>query len=265
MINISEKYRFKALASEVFARDATDSAIRDAWSEIAIAWHTLANRVAQESGTVPHHHWNQMAPPPSYHGRWSRLTGGGAMCAKCVEIDKTIQRYRLILLSVSDQITIDRTKDLIADLQTQKSALHPEQAQWGMGLENLLVILVVEDDPLIQSVVEESLTDGGFEIVIASSGESAVELLDVANGKYRALVTDINLGRDNIDGWDVARHAREIDPNFPVIYMSGKDADDWASQGVPNSIMLAKPFAPAQLVTAVSQLLNASPPPAPTA
>jgi DNA-binding response OmpR family regulator len=129
-----------------------------------------------------------------------------------------------------------------------------------MGLENLLVILVVEDDHLVQSVVEEGLTDGGFEIVIASSGENAVELLDASEGKYRALVTDINLGRDNMDGWDVARRAREIDPHFPVVYMSGKDVDDWASKGVPNSIMLAKPFASAQLVTAVSQLLNASPP-----
>jgi DNA-binding response OmpR family regulator len=135
-------------------------------------------------------------------------------------------------------------------------------ATGGDGVENLLVILVVEDDQLIQSVVEETLTDGGFEIAIASSGENAVELLDASEGKYRALVTDINLGRDKIDGWDVARHAREIDPKFPVIYMSGKDADDWASKGVPNSIMLAKPFAPAQLVTAVSQLLNAGPPPA---
>jgi DNA-binding response OmpR family regulator len=127
-------------------------------------------------------------------------------------------------------------------------------------VENLPVILVVEDDQLIQGVVEESLADGGFEIVIASSGENAVELLDASEGKYRALVTDINLGRGSIDGWGVARHGREIDPNFPVVYMSGKDADDWASKGVPNSIMLAKPFAPAQLVTAVSQLLNASPP-----
>jgi DNA-binding response OmpR family regulator len=129
-------------------------------------------------------------------------------------------------------------------------------------VENIPVILVVEDDQLIQSVVEESLTDGGFEIVIASSGENAVELLDASEGKFRALVTDINLGQDKIDGWDVARHAREIDPHFPVVYMSGKDADDWASKGVPNSIMLAKPFAPAQLVTAVSQLLNTGTPPA---
>jgi len=84
-------------------------------------------------------------------------------------------------------------------------------------------------------------------------------LLDSADGKYRALVTDINLGRDKLNGWDVARHAREIDPGFPVIYMSGDSAEDWASKGVPNSVMLSKPFAPAQLVTAVSQLLNTGP------
>ena len=124
-------------------------------------------------------------------------------------------------------------------------------------MENLPVILV---DQLVQSIVEESLTDGGFETVIASSGENAVELLDASEGKFRALVTDINLGSGKIDGWDVARHAREIDPDFPVVYMSGKDADDWASKGVPNSIMLTKPFAPAQLVTAVSHLLNTGSP-----
>jgi DNA-binding response OmpR family regulator len=123
-------------------------------------------------------------------------------------------------------------------------------------LGNLPVILVVEDDHLIQSIVEEALTDGGFEIVVASSGEQAMELLDTSGGKFRALVTDINLSGDKLNGWDVARHAREINPEFPVVYMSGDSAEDWASQGVPNSIMLAKPFAPAQLVTAVSQLLN---------
>jgi hypothetical protein len=48
MVNVSERFRFKAQASEVFARNATDSAIREAWTEIAIEWHALANRVAQE-------------------------------------------------------------------------------------------------------------------------------------------------------------------------------------------------------------------------
>jgi DNA-binding response OmpR family regulator len=126
-------------------------------------------------------------------------------------------------------------------------------------LEDQLVILVIEDDQAIQSIVDEALTEGGFEPAIAASGEEAVTLLKGGLTKYRALVTDIGL-RGRMDGWEVAQQARKIDPAFPIIYMSGAHAEDWASKGVPNSIMLAKPFAPAQLVTAVSQLLNSGPP-----
>ena len=123
-------------------------------------------------------------------------------------------------------------------------------------MEDLPVVLVVEDEHFIQGIVEEALNDGGFETVIASSGEQAIELLNGEGGKHRALVTDINLEKGKLDGWDVARCAREIDPEFPVVYMTGDKAEEWASKGVPNSILITKPFAPAQLVTAVSQLLN---------
>jgi len=123
----------------------------------------------------------------------------------------------------------------------------------------MLVIMVVEDDQSIQGIIEEALGDGGFEPAIAASGEEAVTLLKGSRGKYRALVTDINL-KGRMDGWEVAKHAREIDPEFPIIYMTGQSADQWPSNGVPNSVLLTKPFAPAQLVTAVSQLLNSGTP-----
>jgi CheY-like chemotaxis protein len=122
------------------------------------------------------------------------------------------------------------------------------------------MILVVEDDRTIQSLVEEVLSDSGFESAIAASGEEAVTLLRGYGSHYRALVTDINL-RGTMDGWEVARQAREINPAFPIVYMTGAAADEWASHGVPNSILLTKPFAPAQLVTALAQLLNAGSPP----
>ena len=48
------------------------------------------------------------------------------MCEKCVEIDKTIERYRQIERSIMDQLTVDRTKELIAELEAQKAALHPD-------------------------------------------------------------------------------------------------------------------------------------------
>ena len=126
-------------------------------------------------------------------------------------------------------------------------------------MSDLPVILVVEDDASVQTIVEEALTDGGFEPAIAASGEEAVTLLMGIKGKYRALVTDIQL-RGVMDGWEVAKRAREIDPEFPIVYVTGGNAAEWPSHGVPNSILLTKPFAPAQLVTAVSQLLNAGKP-----
>ncbi len=126
-------------------------------------------------------------------------------------------------------------------------------------MEDRPLILVIEDDQGIQGIIEDALTEGGFETAIAASGEEAVTLLQSDNTRYRALVTDINL-LGAIDGWAVAQKAREIDAGFPILYMSGAHAENWASKGVPNSIMLTKPFAPAQLVTAISQLLNAAPP-----
>jgi CheY-like chemotaxis protein len=104
------------------------------------------------------------------------------------------------------------------------------------------------------------LTEGGFGSEILSSGEEALTLFKGGTKDYKALVTDVTL-KGRLDGWEVARQIREIDPAFPVVYMTGAAPQEWGSQGVPNSILLEKPFAPAQLVTAVSQLLNAGSPP----
>jgi DNA-binding response OmpR family regulator len=70
-------------------------------------------------------------------------------------------------------------------------------------------------------------------------------------------VTDVNLPGE-ISGWDIARRAREINDKLPVIYMTGGSAHEWASRGVPNSQLMPKPFAVAQVVTSVSQLINAA-------
>jgi two-component system cell cycle response regulator CpdR len=63
------------------------------------------------------------------------------------------------------------------------------------------------------------------------------------------------LGRGREDGWEIARRARELIPNLPVVYISGHGSADWPSKGVPNSLILSKPFATAQLITAISTLL----------
>ena len=132
-------------------------------------------------------------------------------------------------------------------------------ARDGGIVSDVPVVLVVEDEYSLQGLVEEALIDGGFETDVLSSGEEALTLFRGRVKNYKALVADVNL-KGRISGWEVAKQVREIDPGCPVIYMTGSAADEWASRGVPHSILLQKPFAPAQLVTAVSTLLNAGTP-----
>jgi CheY-like chemotaxis protein len=127
-------------------------------------------------------------------------------------------------------------------------------------MPELPLVLVVEYEFPLQFVVKEALAKGGFEPTFCPLARKHWSC-SRAGPNYMALVTDVNVnGRMN--GWEVARRIREADPGFPVVYMTGAAADQWASQGVPNSILLEKPFADAQLVTAVSQLLNTGSPPA---
>ena len=138
----------------------------------------------------------------------------------------------------------------------------PQRCGWrGRVVKDAVVvlILVVEDEFLIQELVDDALSEGGFQTEVVATGEDAISLLQGEPLKYRALLTDVNL-KGNLSGWDVARRARELNPEIPVIYMTGAAAGEWPSHGVPNSVLLNKPFAPAQVVTAVSQLLNQTSP-----
>lgn len=119
-----------------------------------------------------------------------------------------------------------------------------------------IVVLIVDDEEAIRLVLEEVLTEGGYAVRFASNAEEAMSLLDDAEACIRALITDVNLSPGKQTGWDVARHAREVTDNLPVVYITGASAHEWSVYGVPKSVLLSKPFAPAQIVTAVSHLLN---------
>ncbi len=125
-------------------------------------------------------------------------------------------------------------------------------------------IFVVEDEPLIQEILQIVLEDSGFEVNMACSSVEAIATLEAQPSKFQALITDVNLSRSELTGWHVAKRARELKPDLPVVYMTGDSAHEWASVGVPNSVLLMKPFMPSQLVTAVSQLLNRGEPDAPS-
>jgi len=101
-------------------------------------------------------------------------------------------------------------------------------------------ILLVEDEPVLILTLEELLLDEGCRVQIAQNGTDAINALE-AGESFDVLVTDIRL--PHVNGWEIARRARELLPDLPVIYMSGDSTADHGANGVSCSVMLSKPFA----------------------
>jgi CheY-like chemotaxis protein len=118
-------------------------------------------------------------------------------------------------------------------------------------------ILLVEDEPLVMLVAQDALEAGGFVVLPAQLSSEALTILESRSADLAGLVTDIRL-RGESNGWDIARRARELRVDLPVVYTTAGSSADWPAQGVPNSVIVQKPYAGAQLLTAISTLITAA-------
>jgi DNA-binding response OmpR family regulator len=105
-------------------------------------------------------------------------------------------------------------------------------------------VLVVEDEFLIAEWVAESLTEQGFDVRTASNAGEALRQL--ASAPVDVLLTDINLP-GGMDGTALARRAREMSPQLPVIYASARVGTLAAEARVPGALLLCKPYGPETL------------------
>jgi CheY-like chemotaxis protein len=119
------------------------------------------------------------------------------------------------------------------------------------------VVLLVEDEPLVLLIAQDALEAGGFAVLPVQLASEAMDVLDGRIAELSGLVTDIRLP-GGADGWEIARHARELRPDLPIVYTTADGAGDWPAQGVPNSVVVQKPYAPAQLLTAIATLITAA-------
>jgi two-component system cell cycle response regulator CpdR len=128
-----------------------------------------------------------------------------------------------------------------------------------MVSEHNVKLLLVEDEALIALTLEEVLGEAGFGLDVVHNGRDGEAALQRSAAEYKCLITDVRLPIDGPNGFELGQLARRLSPDIAIIYMSGDAAIEWKANGVPKSIMLQKPFAVAQLVTAVSNLLNDAP------
>ncbi len=129
----------------------------------------------------------------------------------------------------------------------------------GPGSLALPLVLLVDDQPLIREELTAALHDGGCAVMAADDAEQAVAALESDHAhNFVGLITDVNLGGAQT-GWDIARRARELCPGLPIVYVTGDSEREWATEGVPLSALLGKPFIAANVVLALATLIRKAP------
>lgn len=103
-------------------------------------------------------------------------------------------------------------------------------------------LLLVDDDPVLRETLSELLTNEGFRVTVAGSGEEAEHLLIKAKPSFDLVLTDLVMPGKS--GMDVLRAALKVDPSCTVLVLSGfgsvREATEAMDQGAYG--MVTKPL-----------------------
>src|SRR5207245_6897160 len=114
-------------------------------------------------------------------------------------------------------------------------------------------ILVVDDEPQIVQLVRDYLEHGGFKVLVAADGSSALRL---ASTLHPDLVV-LDLGLPGMDGLDVTRSLRR-NGALPIIMLTARadESDKLVGLELGADDYLTKPFSPKELVARVRAVLR---------
>lgn len=116
-------------------------------------------------------------------------------------------------------------------------------------------ILLVEDEDAVRTFSERALTNKGYEVITADSGESALEVYEnLKEQTIDLLVTDVVM--PNMDGPTLAQRIRQSSPKLKIIFMSGYTEDKLKDHMGENIFFLPKPFTLKQLAAKVKEVLG---------
>jgi two-component system NtrC family sensor kinase len=118
-------------------------------------------------------------------------------------------------------------------------------------------ILVVEDDPAVGRLVESVLKRYGYRVMLAGSGEDALELFESNGTDISLALLDVIMPKMN--GKQLCEALRERSPHLKVLFLSGYTADVIEDKGIfmEGVDIIKKPAKPLELARKVREMLDA--------
>jgi signal transduction histidine kinase len=117
-------------------------------------------------------------------------------------------------------------------------------------------ILLVEDDPSLRVLAERILRGYGYTVLVASTGQRALTLVEAYTGEIHLVATDVVM--PEMSGTALVERLVSIVPNIRVLFMSGYTDDEVVRRGILDrrAAFLQKPFTPYQLAFEVREVLD---------
>jgi CheY-like chemotaxis protein len=103
------------------------------------------------------------------------------------------------------------------------------------------VVLVVEDEPIVRTMLSGYLRKAGFAVLTAETGEAALQTMRARTSRIDWLYTDIKLP-GAIDGWVVGAEFHLDHPSRPIVYATASAPPSRAQTA--QSLLIRKPFDP---------------------
>lgn len=116
-------------------------------------------------------------------------------------------------------------------------------------------ILLVEDEPMLRTLVRHILEVIGYNVMAAASGSEAMEICKGHDGAVHLLLTDVVMPQ--MSGPKLGEEVIKLRPDIGILYMSGYPENVIMRHGVSEGVpFLQKPFSPQALALKVREILD---------
>lgn len=120
--------------------------------------------------------------------------------------------------------------------------------------ENKIMILVVEDEPMLARIISDALRQSGYDVSVAADGEQGLEAY--CRLTPAVVVADVMMPR--MDGFEMARRIRSVDDKAQILFLSARSSADDVVEGFRSGgdDYLRKPFSMNELLVRVESLVR---------
>lgn len=159
-------------------------------------------------------------------------------------------------IHVESQLGVSTTFILGLEFSEEEVSSKPEDQRASIPKGAGEKILLVDDEPVIRSLLKDSLEGTGYTVSLAQDGVEGLKKYQESGGAYALVITDLGLPR--MGGQDLIREIYRMKPKQPIIAISGYvGSGGWRElETLPLAAIIEKPFKIHKMLSQINQVIQ---------